>query len=288
MNWLNFFLNRFFSKTEEKIDVPVNESKASQLLLKMLYRNMVASGSFLPDISEVGFRNFSQTDEDGIILYIFSLIGSKSKTFIEIGAGNALESNCLNLAINFGWHGLFIDGDPQNVEHGRKFFSSHPDTKLYPPQFISAWVTKENINKTLKESGFKGEIDILSLDIDGMEYWIWDAITSVNPRLIVVEANNIYGEKSITVPYKSDWVYNAVKYPYYHGASLPALIKLGRKKGYRLIGMNKYEYNAFFLRNDIGKKVLPEISHNFVRKHKSREDDASKFKTVERLSFIKI
>src|SRR4029077_13460873 len=107
--------------------------------------------------------------------------------------------------------------------------------------------------------GFEGEIDLLSLDIDGIDYWVWNAIECIQPRVVVLEFNQGLGAtKAVTVPNKPDFVYDW-NHSYYGGASLPAFIKLGRKKGYRLVGTETTGVNAFFVRSDIGTAFFPEV-----------------------------
>lgn len=263
-------------------------SSVNQVILSSIYKSNYNQKLPLPNLSEVGYKIHSQTDEDGIILYIFSLIGIMKKLYVEIGISGNLEGNCTNLAINFGWHGLFIDGDKDNTNMIQLFLDNNPSTRLFPPKVINRWITKENIDKTIVNAGFKGEIDLLSIDIDGMDYWIWNAIKSINPRVVIIEANAKLGLHSITIPYTSNWHYSPEQYPHYHGASLPALIKLGKKKGYRLIGTNLYGFNAFFIRNDIGRKIFPTVSVNDCRVHPTRENDSKIFSKIQKLPFIKI
>lgn len=92
----------------------------------------------------------------------------------------------------------------------------------------------------------------MSIDIDGVDYWIWDAITVIKPRVVVLEYQDIIGpDKALTMPYSDD--FDASNYPMtlgmpdFCGASLPAFVKLARKKGYRLVGCNRLYYNAFFI-----------------------------------------
>jgi hypothetical protein len=97
----------------------------------------------LPRLCDGGFRVFSQFEEDGYLLYLAAVLELDPKIFLDIGAADGINSNCANLALNLGWHGLFIDGDPNNVARGRTFYSTHPDTSLYPPVFQQALVTAE-------------------------------------------------------------------------------------------------------------------------------------------------
>ena len=263
-------------------------TKTPQLSLQLHYRHLLAQNLPLPKLSDTGFRVYSQNDEDGIILFIFAVIGTTNKIFIEIGTGNATECNCANLAINFGWHGLFIDGNEEAIADGIEIYKNHPDTRVYPPKFIPAIVNRDNINQIITDAGFQGEIDFLSIDIDGIDYWVLDAISCVFPRVIVVEANAKFGMRSITVPYDPHFVYDPLNSPHYHGASLPAFTKLLNKKGYRLVGTNRFGFNAFYVRNDIGKELLPAVTIESCRTHPTRENDEKIFKKISHLPYEEV
>lgn len=122
-----------------------------------------ASEHPLPRFCDSGFRVFSQFEEDGYLLYLSAVLELEPKTFLDIGAADGINSNCANLALNLGWHGLFIDGDPNKVARGEAFYASHPDTSLYPPVFKQALVTAENINELVSDAGFSGNIGICSI-----------------------------------------------------------------------------------------------------------------------------
>lgn len=236
---------------------------ATQIGLSLFYKELARSGAKLPSFREVGFKAYSQADEDGILLYIFSLIGTTNKKCVEVAAGDGTECNTANLIINHRWSGLLFDNNPDLVYRGQRFFRKHPATYPYPPKFVCAWITRENVNSLIRENGFEGEIDLLSLDVDGVDYWLWDAINVISPRVVVVEYQDILGpERACTVPYKDDFF--ARNYPApqgmldYAGASLPAFVKLGKVKGYRLVGCNAYGYNAFFIKNGVGEEILCE------------------------------
>lgn len=107
-------------------------TKIAQRSLFHQYQVLVRSG-VVPSIDDTGYRVYSQFDEDGIFVFLFTVIGTHNKTFVDIGAGDGINSNCANLAINFGWHGLFIDGNSNNVARGEQYYRTHPDTFLYPP-----------------------------------------------------------------------------------------------------------------------------------------------------------
>jgi len=231
--------------------------QASQLLLYHMYREMTAVGKPLPRFSDVGFRCHSQFEEDGILLYIFALIGTTNKTCIEVCAGNGIECNTANLILNHGWWGYLFDGDAANVAKGVQFYRDSRDTFLQPPSFTHAWITAENINDVISASGISGDVDLLSLDIDGMDYWVWKAIDCIRPRVVVCETHNVIGPNdALTVPYDPSF---RITTPDYCSASLAAMAKLADQKGYRLVGTHRYGFNAFFVQKGIGDDLLPAV-----------------------------
>lgn len=246
----------------------------AQLSLRLQYQNLLRTASPLPDFADVEFRCYSQNAEDGILLYVFSLLGTTTRKSVEIGAGDGIECNTANLIINHGWRGLLIDGDPLQAARGRGFYARCPNTWLSPPKFVSSWITVENINKLVTDAGFAGEIDLLSIDLDGIDYWIWRTLDCLRPRVVVLEFNALGGpEKSLTVPYRSDFQLDYVSQPYRFGATLTAFAKLGRQKGYRLVGVQALGYNAFFVRAGVGEELLPERSPRECYKSTARLRD---------------
>jgi hypothetical protein len=237
---------------------------ASQLLLMHAWRGLVSRGDPLPSLREVGFQAYSQADEDGILLYLFALCGMQSRRCVEICAGAGEQSNSANLILAHGWHGLLVEGDAYLVERGRRFFARHPASRPFPPVYARAWVTRDSVNELVESNGFGGEIDLLSLDLDGVDYWIWEALTACRPRVVVVEYQELLGpEARLTVPYSDafDGYAQSVTrgMPNFAGASLAAYVALGRRKGYRLVGCNRLCFNAFFVRDDVAPDLLPEV-----------------------------
>jgi hypothetical protein len=225
------------------------------------------------NLKDVGFRIHSQHEEDGILLYIFSLIGNTNKKCVEICAGDGIECNTANLIINHRWIGLLCDANEKNIKKAKRFYSINPNTKYWPPKIRKKWITKSNVNRLIKENGFHGEIDLLSLDIDGIDYWLWKEISCISPRVVVLEFNHLWGPKtSVTVPYQDDFVAESTEYGSdYAGASLNAFVKLSKKKNYRLVGTNAIATNAFFIRNDILCAWLPEIDPSTCFDHPRAE-----------------
>jgi hypothetical protein len=237
---------------------PIDNEAAAQKVLMGQYRLLASQGrDRLPGIRDVGFRKYSQFEEDGILLYIFSLVPPINRKCVEICAGEGRECNTANLIINHGWWGYLFDGDEENVKAGTQFFAKNKDTFLYRPRFTRAWITAENVNSVIEESGVRGPIDLLSLDIDGMDYWVWKAISAIDPRVVVCETHNpIPPDKALTVPYDPQFVSASENY---RGASLAAMCKLGREKGYRLVGTHRFGFNAFFMKNGVGEEYFPEV-----------------------------
>lgn len=248
----------------EEIERRVNASQATQVLLGLQYRELVENGRLMPSLSDVEFRVNSQNGEDGILLYLFSLLESPTKTCVELCAGNGVECNTANLIVNHGWRGLLVDGDKANIARARQYYSLPRQTLWYTPTIVETWVTAENVNVLLAEHGFSGAIDLLSLDMDGIDYWVWKALDHVRPRVVVAEFNWCWGpEESKTVPYDPKFhaaIWTPAGPNLYIGASLAALTKLAREKGYRLVGCQRSGFNAFFVQNGLGEELLPEVS----------------------------
>lgn len=266
-----------------------------QKLLTLRYREYAVNGLWLPGLRDAGFQCYSQSDEDGILLYIFALIGAASGKIVDLGCASIQGSNSANLIINHGWHALLIDGNPALTQRARRFYQEHPATCLFPPKLVEAWITAENVNTLISEHGFTGEIDLLSIDLDGVDYWIWKALSCVTPRVVVVEYQDIIGpDRALTVPYRAD--FNARDYPVnqgdapnYAGASLPAFVKLAKQKGYRLVGCNRHGYNAFFVRNDLGAQHLPEVSISTCFEHPlNRQGMLERWPKVKDMEWVEV
>ena len=232
----------------------------TQRLLYWKYRDLARGGGAPPSFDEVGFRAYSQTNEDGILLYLFALLGTTDRRVVELCVEEGIECNAANLIVNHGWVGLLFDGSERNIAAARRFYARCRDTWIKPPDLVSAWITAENVNTLLQTHGFTGEVDLLSIDIDGMDYWIWKAIECLRPRVIVVEYSNGFDPgQAVVCPYDADFG-RAGKPLGQAGASLAALVALGRAKGYRLVGCNQFAFNAFFVRAGLAPDLLPEVS----------------------------
>jgi hypothetical protein len=219
---------------------------------EMELKNRLSNDLYL---ERYGYKVYSQNDEDGIIEEIFNRIKTTNKTFVEFGVQNGLESNCHYL-LHKGWNGLWIDGNEKYVIGGggiKQLFKKPIDERRL--SVINAFITRDNINSLIKDTGnINGEIDLLSIDIDGNDWWVWNAIECVNPRVVVIEYNGKF-------PPNFKWV---MEYDEKHiwkgdddqGASLKSLELLGTKLGYQLVGTNITGVNAFFVKADLAKDLF--------------------------------
>ena len=223
----------------------------SEAILLLLGKEMAWRVASLPantDFRKVGFKVFSQFDEDGIIQYLISKLPIRCNTFIEFGVENYEESNTRFLLLNDHWQGMVFDARAADI----RYIQEDKIYWQYDLQAKCTWITCENINPLLRDAGFGEDVGLLSIDIDGNDYWIWEAIQSVRPLIVIVEYNSLLGLRPIAVPYKEDFNRTASHYSnLYYGASLGALEYLAQKKGYLLLGSNVWGHNAFFIRSDI-------------------------------------
>ncbi|MFO7933712.1 MAG: hypothetical protein R6U78_06490 [Bacteroidales bacterium] len=130
-----------------------------------------------------------------------------------------------------------------------------------------------------------GETGLLSIDIDGNDYWIWDAITVIEPQVVIIETHNEFGMNDIVVPYDPDYEYPG-KHPVYHGASPVAMTKLANKKGYRLIGSNELGFNFIFVKRGLAENELPEVPVESVLTHPSVKEGYRKFEPIKDWEYI--
>ena len=227
------------------------EHPSSEALLLLLGKQMAWRVANLPpntDFRKVGFKVFSQFDEDGIIQYLINRLPIESKTFIEFGVENYEESNTRFLLLNDHWQGMVVDARASDI----RYIQQDKIYWQYDLQAKCAWITREDINGLLSDAGFGKDVGLLSIDIDGNDYWIWEAIQSIRPLIVIVEYNSLFGLRPIAVPYKEDFERTDSHYSnLYYGASLGALDHLAHKKGYLLLGSNVWGHNAFFVRSDI-------------------------------------
>jgi hypothetical protein len=201
-----------------------------------------AAVSRLSDINAFERRVYSQGGEDGIIAELFARIPHEGCS-AEISVGDGLECNTAYLIRHCGWKGLMVEGDPVKFARLRSNYASLPAT------CVDTFVDRENVVSILEEAAVPKELDLLGIDIDGNDYYIWEALAAYRARVVVVEYISNFGpDESKTIAYNPHHVWRNDNYL---GASLTALMKLGKRLGYALIGTNRRGLNAFFVRDDL-------------------------------------
>lgn len=202
-------------------------------------------------ISDLGYRVFSQFDDDGIISYLTGFVPPNHRQFVEFGVEDYLESNTRLLLEKDNWSGLVLDGSQDQIDA----IQSRHDHWRHNLTAAAAFIDAENINSLLADQGIDGTLGLLSVDIDGNDYWVWEAINAIEPLIVVCEYNAIFGDTAtVTVPYRPDFQrYQAHRSGLYAGASLAALNHLATRRGLQFVGCNRAGNNAYF--------VHPSLNH---------------------------
>jgi hypothetical protein len=250
-----------------KLNATLDEIKMNQGILFAALQE----GKTSRRLRDYEFKVFSQWGEDGIIQHLTRVVEIRNRTFIEFGVENFFESNCRFLMMKDDWSGFIIDGSASHLNRLRKsnFFWKHELTAR------NAFITRENINALLAESGFDEDLGILSVDIDGNDYHVLEAITGFRPRILICEFNTVFGaSRKISVPYAADFYRTTQHYSnLYFGASLAAMTHLATQRGYSLVGINVA--NAFYVRNDLLNDrlevVTPEQAYFPSKERQSRD-----------------
>lgn len=200
-------------------------------------------------LSDVEFKVFSQWGEDGIIEWLVSRLPGIPQRFIEFGVQNFSESNCRFLMQHRNWRGLIMDSSADNMAAVR----AHHRHWQYDLTAVSAFITRDNIDDIIRKNRFAGEVGILSVDLDGNDYWVLDAIHSVDPWIVICEYNAVFGDTlPISIPYDEAFVRESAHHScLYWGASVAAIDHWARQSGYVLLGSNRAGNNAFLVRADL-------------------------------------
>jgi len=264
--------------------------EAKLLSARLLIRQMRAQG-VLPRLADAEFKVFSQFGDDGIIQYLLQQVDipEGSRKFIEFGVQDYQESNTRFLLMNNNWSGLILDGSSGNIAKivADAQFWRHDLTA------VAAFIDRDNVNDLFSRNGFKGEIGLLSVDIDGNDYWVWESIEVVNPIIVVCEYNSVFGaEHAVTVPYDPVFQRSAAHYSnLYWGVSLNALCLLASRRGYAFVGCNSAGNNAYFVRRDKLGSLRPlECAEGYVearfRESRNRNSELTYLPAGKRLSEI--
>jgi hypothetical protein len=196
-------------------------------------------------LAPYGYKIYSQNDEDGIIREIFRRIGTTTKTFVEIGAGDGLENNTVSLLFE-GWKGLWVEASPR---HAEKIERCLPETMKRGLALVHARVTRANVNELVSGFARKAELDLLSIDIDGNDWHVFNALKGVSPRVVVMEYNaKFVPPLEFCMDYDEEHGWEGDDC---YGASLQFLELRMAEKGYALVGCNLTGSNAFFVRGDL-------------------------------------
>jgi hypothetical protein len=262
-----------------------------RLLLGGTISELVSSKESYETLKDLEFKVFSQFGDDGIIQYLTSNLNLEHKTFIEFGVEDYLESNTRFLLQKDNWSGFVMDASEANISRlrGSSFFWK------YDLNAKAAFVSVENINELIFEAtSYWPGVDLLHIDIDGNDYWIWDKI-EIFPSIVIVEYNSTFGiDRPITIPYDPAFYRTKAHYSnLYWGASLKALHDLASHRGYEFIGCNSAGNNAYFVRKDlINDRVRPvSLEHGFVlskyRESRNQQGELTYASVHQRMEVIK-
>ncbi len=225
-----------------------NLLKIDRMAVELLRLNILSAPRYQNprQLARYGFKAYSQYDEDGLLDEIFRRVGVTNRFFVEFGVGDGIENNT-QYRLAGGWRGVWIEGSPVFSSVIRTVYQELISTSRL--RLVESFITAESIEQTFADSGVPPEFNLLSIDIDGNDYWVWRAITSYKPRVVVIEYNAGIGPTiPWAMPYQADFVGDGSRA---FGASLKALELLGRTKGYELVGCGISGVNAFFVRSDL-------------------------------------
>lgn len=231
-----------------------NSSEVRPVYLEVEVRSDLAA---LPhSIDDFEDSVYSQNGEDGILRELFLRLGYSDPFSVEFGAGDGLEgSNTAYWLRHYGWSGLMIEAS-SDFPRLQKNYERYPGVRT-ASEFLSA----ENIAGIFRANEVPKEFDLLSIDVDGNDYWLWEALAEYRPRVVVIETNRIFKPPELWVmSYNPRHTWNAGANRNYHGASLESLARLGKRLGYALLGTAD-DLNAFFLRRDLLERSrFPELT----------------------------
>lgn len=221
-----------------------------RLMGSIASRQVEMDANSIVRLSDAEFGVFSQFGEDGIIQYLIRkcAILLSERRFVEFGVENYTEANTRFLLVNDNWSGFVMDASQENIS----YIKNDEISWRHDLQAAYCFVSPENLNALLKWAGFEKNLGLFSIDIDGMDYWVWEALTDVCPVIVICEYNSIFGPSAkITIPYQESFSRTKAHHSnLYFGSSLGALVHIGSLKGYCFVGSNSAGNNAFFVRKD--------------------------------------
>ena len=235
--WNFVFKNKIYKPAQEKNKIFLSSLDTSSLFSKKL------------------LNIFTRDNEDGLLLNIFTKIGTTNNYFIDIGSNDCINSNCANLSFHHQWKGVFIDGNSTFLNRGKYIFQQYFKSFANKFYFLQAIVTTDNINSILSNTNCPKQPDLLCIDLDGNDYHIWNAINVISPRVVLVEVQIEKGNTVFVPNYATHFELYEDDLP--KGASPFSMIELANKKGYHLVAANNGSYNLFFVREDCMKNLQP-------------------------------
>lgn len=172
----------------------------------------------------------SQHGEDGILKAIFERIGTTTKYAVEFGGWDGIYlSNIRDLIVSDGFGGLFIEGEKDRADNLMKNYADYPNVRC-EAAFVG-FRGDNTLDKILARNNAPEMIDLLSIDIDGYDYHVWDALKNYKPRVVIIEYNpSIPNDMMVINPYDEN---------IFMGSSATAIVELGRKKGYSLVAVTQ-------------------------------------------------
>jgi hypothetical protein len=234
-----------------------DQHERSRELLGAMLARQVAQVRWPASLAEVEFRVHSQFGDDGILQWLVARLHTLPKCFVEFGVEDYSESNTRFLMVNNGWRGLVMDASPENMARLRH----RPWFWRNDLEAVTCFVTRENVDGEIARWARGAAVGLLHIDVDGNDYWLWNAVQTIVPSVVIVEYNAVLGaDRAITIPYQADFRRLAAHHSgQYFGASLPALTHLANTKGYALIGCNSAGNNAYFVRRELLNDDVREV-----------------------------
>ena len=287
-------MKKIIKSLSSKIKKIIGIGKSSNEIQKLAIGKLLLKRNKLKKIEkieDIEFKIFSQFGDDGIIQFLIDKleIDYEYQNFIEFGVEDYSEANTKFLLLNNNWSGLILDSSNENIENIKKkiFFWK------FELEAIKSFITKENINSVITNSNInRKKIGILSIDIDGNDYWVWKEINVIDPLIVIVEYNSTFGfEKKISIPYKQDFERSKAHHSnLYWGASIEALKFLAKQKGYKFLTTNSAGNNAYFIKENIFDKIKLDLKKNtYQSKFRESRDESGKKTFInydQRLSII--
>ena len=247
-------------------DAATPRQQTYQAIRELLLRSPATASH----LSAFELKVFSQNGEDGIVAEITRRLGIETGYFVEFGIESGAEGNCVFLANILGWRGLFLEGDAAMFAELNRKYRFNPNVAT-----ANALMSPENIDDVFRAQAVPDDFDLLAIDVDGNDYWVWQGLRSYRPKVVIIEYNAALDPSKLLVqPFRNEgWDGTS-----YFGASLGAMRALAAEKGYRLVYTELSGVNAFFVRADLAAEfpsadLLPPRFPNYYFGGRGHPDD---------------